>query len=292
MTSQAVSVRDRRRLPFIMITKAALEAIRDGVDASGRPMALAVYVAIVECANDVRGEVFEASRGAIAKRGRVGLKALERYVPVLERIGVLNVETGVGRPNRWTLTDPGTPAEGVPLERGPVAAGATASQGVGDTPSQGAPPYIGSKKEKKGSTPNGAEPAGTGTGKVNPDSVPPDFPPALFGATRHALDVLHRVQGERGGNIPSLRGVALAVGRHPDRDHAQVAGELEHWATVGNGRNRPVRDWARQYAAFLDRSPAGGAPRSSTATDARAARRARGAEALSSMLTSTEEDAS
>jgi hypothetical protein len=271
-----------------MITKAALEAIRDGVDAAGRPMALAVYVAIVECANDVRGEVFEASRRVIAERGRVGLKALERYVPVLEELGVLNVETGVGRPNRWTLTDPGTPAEGVPLERGLAAAGATTSEGVGDTPSQGAPPYIGSKKEKKGSTPSGAEPAGTSTGKVDPDSLPPDYPPSLVRAVHQALDVLRRVHSERGGHRPPLRGVALAVGRYPDRDHVQVAGELEHWATVGNGRNRPIRDWPRQYAAFLDRSTDGSAPRSSSKSDARSERRARGTAALDELLATPE----
>jgi hypothetical protein len=288
VTSQAVKIRDRRRLPFVMVTKVALEAIRDGFDPRARPMALSVYLSVVECANEVRSDVFEASRESIVKRGRFELKALEKYVPELARLGLLHVESGIGRPNQWTLTDPGTPLEGAPLQRGTDQDGATTLNGVAPTPLEGVPPYIGSKKEKKGSTPSGVEPAGTGTGKVDPDSLPPDYPGHLTAVVRQALAVLKRVQSERGGHTPSLRAVALAVGRYPDRDHDQVAGELEHWATVGNGRNRPVRDWPRQYASFLDRSPAGGAPRSSPKSDARSERRARGAAAIDALVAGQE----
>jgi len=66
------------------------------------------------------------------------------------------------------------------------------------------------------------------------------------------LAVLTRVQAERGGEVPTLRGVALALAAQPRRDHLAVAHELEHWALAGRGRGRAVRDWVRTYRTFLE----------------------------------------
>jgi hypothetical protein len=62
------------------------------------------------------------------------------------------------------------------------------------------------------------------------------------------------VYDERGGDMPTLRGVALAVEAFPDRDHLTVARELQHWALAGKGRNQAVVDWARTYRTFLRRA--------------------------------------
>lgn len=129
MTSQTVSVRDRRRLPFVMVTKAALEAIRSRFDGRRGQAALAVYIAIIECANDARSESFALSRAEIAVRGMVNVRSMDRYVPELEDLELLEVDSGkaTGGINQWTLTDP----EGCDSESqgvGPRVAGGTHSQ--------------------------------------------------------------------------------------------------------------------------------------------------------------------
>lgn len=109
------------------------------------------------------------------------------------------------------------------------------------------------------SDPEGKKTVGAKTGAARANSVSQDEPPSmlpegLLAATQTSLTVLERIHGERGGNMPTLRGVGLAVARFPDRDHASVAAELEHWALAGHGQSRPVKDWARTFATFLERS--------------------------------------
>jgi len=85
--------------------------------------------------------------------------------------------------------------------------------------------------------------------------VPGGLPAELADRLHPALAVLVRVQAERGGEIPTLRGVALALVAHPLRDHLAIAHELEHWALAGGGRNRVVKDWVRTYRTFLSGAP-------------------------------------
>jgi hypothetical protein len=92
--------------------------------------------------------------------------------------------------------------------------------------------------------------------RVDPSQLPDGFPDDLLPAVAAVLPVLRRVHGLRGGTEPTRRGVALAVQRFPDRDHAAVVGELEQWATAGNGTRRNVKDWSGTFASFLGRSPA------------------------------------
>jgi hypothetical protein len=93
------------------------------------------------------------------------------------------------------------------------------------------------------------------------DQPPSSMPPSLLDVLAPTLDVLAAVQSERGGQVPTVRGVGLALARFPDRDHLAVVRELEHWALAGAGQARPVRDWARTLATFLERSPAASAVR-------------------------------
>jgi hypothetical protein len=92
---------------------------------------------------------------------------------------------------------------------------------------------------------------GTGTGTAT-DPDPTDAEASAHADRLHpVLAVLTRVQAERGGEVPTLRGVALALAAQPDCDHLAVAHDLEHWALAGRGRERTVRDWVRTYRTFL-----------------------------------------
>jgi len=107
---------------------------------------------------------------------------------------------------------------------------------------------------------------GTGTGTPAPGTERRDTDalPEYADRLHPVLAVLTRVQAERGGEVPTLRGVALALAARPGRDHLAVAHELEHWALAGRGRERAVRDWVRTYRTFLegasDRAPSRARP--------------------------------
>lgn len=100
--------------------------------------------------------------------------------------------------------------------------------------------------------------------RADPDVLPSLFPPEYAPVAERVLSVLARVQAERGGNRPTLRGVGLAITGYLDRDHAATVDDLEHWALAGNGQGRDIRDWTGTYRTFLRRSPAGTAPRTDT----------------------------
>lgn len=66
------------------------------------------------------------------------------------------------------------------------------------------------------------------------------------------LAVLAAVQDERGGAVPTVRGVGLALVAFPGRDHLAVARDLQHWALAGRGQRKAVKDWVRTYRTFLE----------------------------------------
>jgi hypothetical protein len=90
-----------------MVTKAALEAIRSRFDGRRGQAALAVYVGLVECANEARSDTVAVARGEIARRGMVNVRSVDRYASELETLGLLQVEARpLGEVKVWTLTDP------------------------------------------------------------------------------------------------------------------------------------------------------------------------------------------
>lgn len=89
------------------------------------------------------------------------------------------------------------------------------------------------------------------------DQLPPDVPERLHGLAEQIAARLNAVWTERGGNEPTIRGVGLALKRFPDRDHLAIVAELEHWALAGRGQAKPVKDWTRTFATFLESSPVG-----------------------------------
>jgi hypothetical protein len=116
-------------------------------------------------------------------------------------------------------------------------------------PDQGEPADAGSGERAPGDRPP------RHTGKVDQLTPPRELPTEIAARLDPVLGILAGIHAERGGNIPTPRGVGLALVAFPRRDHVGVARELEHWALAGNGQHRPIRDWVRQYRAFLERSP-------------------------------------
>lgn len=96
-----------------------------------------------------------------------------------------------------------------------------------------------------------------------PDQAIPDpsMPVGLLPAAEHVLSVLAAVQGERGGQEPSMRGVSLVVADFPDHDHSGIVGALRHWALAGPGAQQATSDWPRRYRAFCKREAPGISPR-------------------------------
>lgn len=100
--------------------------------------------------------------------------------------------------------------------------------------------------------------------RVNQDELPDTLPAPLHAVAAAALEVMERVYADRGGQRPTLRGVGLALAAFPERAHLHVAGELEHWATCGNGATRDHKDLVRLYRTFLGHAPVGSEPRPGT----------------------------
>lgn len=79
----------------------------------------------------------------------------------------------------------------------------------------------------------------------------------LHDTARLVLNVLKAVQAERGGDVPTVRGVGLSMLRFPNRDYLAVAREVEHWGLSGRGARKPVKDWARTFGTFLGNTSEG-----------------------------------
>lgn len=269
MSARSVSVCDRRRLPFVMVTKAALEVIRAGFDGRRGPVALAIYVALVECANDARSDSFAVLRRDLAGMGMVELKALERYVPELERLGLVRVESGKqqGAPNVWTLTDP------------PAVEG-TCPGHVPGTPSAHAP---GAPSEHAGGTPPGHAPLVNGVKKKKKkDSLSNDREVDLVFDTWVSSTRRNRARAKLTDD--RRRRIEKALASHGLQDCLAAVRNIgaDSWAAGENDRGRPFNDIehalgsTKRIEEWRDRAP--------VLCDDRAARRARRGQALAGML--------
>jgi len=107
-------VRETRRPPFCFQTLDATAAIRARFDGVRRGTAIAIYATLTEVANEEGGasarESFEATRKRIAEMVGISVDTLDRYVRILEQIGLIAVERrtegGAHLPNVWHLSDP------------------------------------------------------------------------------------------------------------------------------------------------------------------------------------------
>jgi len=91
-----------------------MKVLREAIPSSGgavkRQVAIAVYQAVTEIANEHRRAVeFEAARKDVAELAGVSVKTVDRCVKELEAIGLVEVTRRAedGLPNLWTLLTPG-----------------------------------------------------------------------------------------------------------------------------------------------------------------------------------------
>jgi len=91
--------------------------------------------------------------------------------------------------------------------------------------------------------------------KPDPDKLPEGFDPALAEAVTRCLPILQRTAEARGAKVVTPLAVARAIETYPAKDHAVVAGEVEHWLVHGNGSKRPAKDVVSRFRNFLDGSP-------------------------------------
>lgn len=90
----------------------------------------------------------------------------------------------------------------------------------------------------------------------NPDALPDDFPPSLASAVKAVIPILQRTAEVKGAKPVTVLAVARAVESRPDRDHAKVATEVEHWCCFGRGEKRQAKDIVARFRNFLDNSEA------------------------------------
>lgn len=89
----------------------------------------------------------------------------------------------------------------------------------------------------------------------DPTKLPEGFDPRLAEAARCCLPVLQRTAEARSAQPVTLLAVARAVESYPRKDHAAVAGDVEHWTVHGNGAKRQAKDIVSRFRNFLDDSP-------------------------------------
>lgn len=272
--SQGKVVRDGRRLPFVIVTKAATARLAEVFEGRSLAIARSVYLGVVEAANRERSDTFTAFRAELAAVCGVSPRTLTEYADRLEAAGLLAVERrqqdGVNLPNVWTLTDPpegGAAAAGVaqqPQEGRAGAAGGVAQQpqpmkerveelkepssfGGGAAPAPAREPARGEQASLLPEPPPAREVV-QGEVEVWPDGFPAELQPVA----RDVHAVLMRTAGARkGAKIPKLEAVAAAMRSAPRRPFLDVALRVEFWLTQGRGANKPARDLVQRYATWL-----------------------------------------
>lgn len=90
----------------------------------------------------------------------------------------------------------------------------------------------------------------------DPDSLPEDFPAELTPPLQAVTPILERVAAAKSAKPIHRLPLAKTLVAYPDRDHAQVADELEFWCLHGNGEKKNQRDIIATYRNFLKRADA------------------------------------
>lgn len=123
-------VLDGRRLPFSMVTHLALDVIRAEFVGPERSSAMSLYLALEARSSKERGRGgdggVETTKTEIGEEAGLSPKTVELVAKRFVSIGVLEVDHRPGRPNLWTLVEPG--------ENEPEAT--PAMEAAGDPPAQ------------------------------------------------------------------------------------------------------------------------------------------------------------
>lgn len=240
--SALVFVREGRTLPFVPVTAAALEALAAAVPARRLAYARSLYLALLELANENRADRAAVTRKELGERSGCSRDLVSDLRPMLEAAGVVRVHErthgGQVLEHEWVIVEPEAPVDGGAEDRTPVA---------GSHDPRGAQPQRsieGREQPLKGKQ----ERARTET----PDAFPDDLPHELESAAIEAGKVLKRTALTRGQSKPVTRAaVGHAVLTYSDRDHVQVAREVEGWLLHGKGARKPCADVVARYRNFL-----------------------------------------
>lgn len=280
-----VKVNDKRRLPFIMVTKAALTTIRERFDKRRAQTAMSVYIGIVECANDARSDSFELSRKDVAERAMVHIDALRTYVRELKDAGLIEVDNQddngrpSGLPTIWTLTDPPSPlgvsedgSQGLGPAPNPLSSeglGPASKGGLGPAPN----PLNREPKERKKEKPplpdgKGASPHENGLPPSVRSRVERVFDEWVCATERDAKKTV--LTGER------FRLIEKALVSHGAEACLKAVRNIGHdpWARGANNRKRRFDDIkhalgnAERIERWRDWTPDDGADRRSRRSDA------------------------
>lgn len=103
-------MKDGRLAPFCYQSLDATAVIRERFTGQERAIALAIYSSLTWAANEERKrDDFELPRAELADLAGVSQRTLDRYVKELEEVGLVRRSGGkkTGRPNAWTLLEPG-----------------------------------------------------------------------------------------------------------------------------------------------------------------------------------------
>jgi hypothetical protein len=111
-----MAVKDGRLPPFLWIANDAMDELRR-VPPRDRLGAMGVYACLAYMASTYRDgghDGFSATRRELATVAGIGVRTVDRYVAILEKVALLQVERGHGAANIWMLSNmPTSPERGV-----------------------------------------------------------------------------------------------------------------------------------------------------------------------------------
>jgi len=90
--------------------------------------------------------------------------------------------------------------------------------------------------------------------KPAPDEIPDDFPADFTPILQAVRPILERVAETKGSKPIRNRPLCAALTAHPDRNHIESAGQLEHWCFYGVGEKKTQKDVVALYRNFLKRA--------------------------------------
>lgn len=247
-----MSVSDARKAPFVWASVAALDWLRDrwddGEDDAGVRMYVgrSVYYGLCELANEDRARVtvhvssekFKATRARICEKAGASDKTVDLALRELERIGLLHIEraesngANAGTASFYMLLEPGETSGVAPhVEGSDVRSSSARTSGVA--------PHVddeGAELVRRSLISQETHREGNAK-QVDPELI---------------LGPLAEVATLKGGDV-NPAAVARAIDAYPDRDHEGEADAFLGWHR-GAGSNAPIKDVARGFRNWLQRS--------------------------------------
>lgn len=247
VSSPLIFVRDGRTLPFIPITTVALQRIRDRCQK--RPYATATYVALLELANEGRADRAAVTQKLISERVGSGRTTVQAAIDELRDAGLVvvieRVHANQRLENEYVLVEP--------------------DQAAGDDDESGTPARVAGDPRPPGeqrTQERREESSGQEDVRASTDAFPDDLPASMHETAISAGKILKATALAREQRKAVTRAaVGHAVLSFPDRDHVQVARELEAWMLHGRGASQSCADVVARYRNFLKRAePMAGPP--------------------------------